>query len=187
MESLAIVVKASGTAVRFVEGGPLAEALAELNLTAARTALLKAYNAVDKRAQVWSAVNHLEGAVAALDSKLRGGRGKAQYFIRPNNWSLLTTKRSYTLALMAICYRYLNEEELAQRAVAMGRAAEDLWQGGAPEGMSLWSALPTLVTAIVNPVDVVRREEGELKYRVNWKQFELPPRGLTNPGGEPLI
>jgi len=43
-----------------------------------------------------------------------------------------------------------------------------------------------LVTSF-NPIDTVRREEGEEKYRVDWKQFELPPRALTNLGGEPLI
>jgi hypothetical protein len=181
MENLAIVVKSSATAVRFVEDGPLAEALAELNLTAARTALLKTGDAVDKRAQVWSAVNHLEGAVAALDSKLEGSRGKAQFMIRPHNWGLLGMKRAYALALLAICYRYLGEEELAQQAAALGRATEDL---ALPDGARWWAFLPVLVTSF-NPVDTVRREDGGVKYRVDWEQFELPPRGLTNPGGQP--
>ena len=152
--------------MRFVEGGQLAEALAELNLTAARTALVKADTASDKRAQVWSAVNHLEGAVAALDSKLRGGRGKAQY-VRPHNWALLGHKRAYALALMAICYRYLGEEHLAQEAVASGRGGADL---ALPEGMSLWAIAPILVTSL-NPVDSVREELGQETYRVDWTEF----------------
>jgi hypothetical protein len=57
---LGVAAKAAGTVVRFVEGGPLAEALAELNMNAALSALNKAKTAEDKRAQVWSAVNHLK-------------------------------------------------------------------------------------------------------------------------------
>lgn len=83
---------------------------------------MNAEGAVDKRSQVRSAVNHLEGALAALDFKVQGGRGKAQFAVRPQNWELLSTKRQYVLALMAICYRYLGEEDLAQQAVDRGRA-----------------------------------------------------------------
>lgn len=181
MEPLAIVVKTAGTAVRFVEGGPLADALAELNLAAARSALVNAERAVDKRGQVWSAINHLEGALAALNSKVQGGRGKAHFVARPHNWYLLSTKRQYVLALIAICYRYLGEENLAQHAVNLGRAEIE-------QPFNPFNPLPYLAILVTsfNPVDMLRGEDCEVKYRVDWKQFELPPRGLTSPGGDTI-
>ena len=55
---LVVAAKLAGTALKFVEGGPLAEALAALNLQAAISALNKTQDAKDKRSQVWSAINH---------------------------------------------------------------------------------------------------------------------------------
>lgn len=179
MQELTIVVKTAGTAVRFVEGGPLAEALAELDVSAARTALIKAENAVDKRSQVWSAVNHLEGAVAAIESKNQGARGKAHFTVRASNWMRLQIKRAYILALMAICYRYLGEEELAHQCVARGREGLDLF---GPAGTNIPHALVASILAVPNILDTTRWELDEDRFRVDWQQFELPPRGLTSPG-----
>jgi hypothetical protein len=114
---LAASVKLAHTAVQFVEGGPLAEALAELDMSAAIAALNKAHQARDKHAQVWSAVNHLERAQTALESKLRR-HGAAIAVLRIHHLDELIRKRGYILALMAICYRYLGEEQLAQQAIA---------------------------------------------------------------------
>jgi len=181
MESIAIAVKTAGSAVRFVEGGPLAEALAQLNMSAAISALTKAGGAVDKISQVWSAVNHLEAAQAALDSKLQGPRGTAQVVLRANNYALLSAKRAYVLALMGICYLYLGEEQLAQDVIALGRASSEsaYW----PAHIHWLPKLTGAVIAIANPIDTVRQEEGEEKYKVDWARFELPvrDRSLSSP------
>jgi hypothetical protein len=176
---LATTAKLAGTAVKFVEGGPLAEALAELNMNSAISALNKAQNARDKRAQVWSAVNHLESAQSALESKLCGGRGTAQWVLRAHNWDTLRLKRCYVLALMAICYRYLEEEKLAQQAIELGRSSESF----RPTGMH-WA--PWVAGAILGVptgiVDAPRNDLAAEKYAVNWEQFELPPRELQPRG-----
>jgi hypothetical protein len=44
---------------------------------------------------------------------LRGRRGNVQYALRAFNYNLIWVKRGYVLALMAICYVYLGEDELA--------------------------------------------------------------------------
>jgi len=175
---IVVAAKAAGTVVRFVEGGPLAEALAELNVKAALSALNKAKTAEDRRAQVWSAVNHLEGAQAALDSKIFGARGKAQLAFRVANWYMLMNKRKYVLALMSICYRYLGEETLAQQALELVRAETE------PYDVAGWGIyLLGHTAAVINVIGTVRWELDEEKYPKDWSKFELPPRGLPSSGG----
>ena len=176
---LTVALQVAGSAYQFVEGGGLAEALAELNLDSAITALDKAGSARDKPAQVWSAVNHLEGAESALASKVTGGRGTAQWILRAHNWELLQIKRAFVLALMAVCYRYLGEEELAQRTIGLGRAVAE----GAdfPNSMHWAAKAAGALIAVTGVVDTVRRELGAERYAVDWAKFELPPRGLPSP------
>lgn len=167
---LVVAAKLAGTALKFVEGGPLAEALAALNLQAAISALNKTQDAKDKRSQVWSAINHLEGALAALESKLRGRGGNVQYVLRGWNYHLLCVKRGYVLALMAICYVYLGEDELAEKAVEQGRYY--------PAGdVPLAIRTAGFVSSFLVPVDLLRYDPEAVKYQVDWDHFRLPPRG----------
>jgi hypothetical protein len=160
-------VKLAQTAARFVEGGPLEEALAELDMTAAHAALLKAGDARDTRAQVWSAVNHLEGAQAAIDSKLRR-RGSFIAAARVHRYEFLVDKLRYVEGLMAVCYRYLGEERLAQQALGRVRFPQ-LKMGPMVAGGLL---------SLVSPLGRWDEEisYGESKYDVDWEAFELPPR-----------
>jgi hypothetical protein len=164
-----VAIKAARTAVRFVEGGPLGEALAELDLQAARSALEKAPDARDRRAQVWSAVNHLEGAQAAIESKLVGRRGAAHFAVRGGNFLRLAIRRGQILALMAVCYVYLGENELARQAVQQGRRNLVL---EVPVGVR-FVALGTGLVA--GGPDWIRFEKANLDA-VDWSAFELPPR-----------
>jgi len=134
MELLTAVQGARAIA-NFVEGGPLANALADLGIAAARSAMSKALYAEDKRAQVWSAVNHLEQAEAALDSTLKkyGGVLMATRFTKAAS---LENKHRYVLALMAICYRYLGEKDLTDRTCRSIQAV------GVPMKWYHWGALP---------------------------------------------
>ena len=163
-------VKAAGTVVRFIEGGPLAEGLAELNIAAAATDLDKARTARDKRAQVWSAVNHLESAEAALSSTVVGRPGQVQFALRMVNVNLLKRKLDYTRALMAVCYRYLGEEELARQAIERGRHRHH-------DDIAVAIKAVGFVTGLVVPVDLFRMDKVN-KYTVDWDAFELPPREL---------
>jgi hypothetical protein len=63
---------------KFVEDGGLEEAVASINVKAAEEALRKANMAQDPKPQVWSAVNHLEGAEQA--AKRVAGNWRLQYF-----------------------------------------------------------------------------------------------------------
>jgi hypothetical protein len=172
---LLTALKMAGTAARFVEGGPLAEGLAALGLSAALTSMDKAATADDKRSQIWSAINHLESAQAALESKLLGPRGKTQAMLRGGNFLVLKMKRQYVLALMAICYRYLGEEDLAQQAIERGRynPHHDLGLG-------------VKVVGFINPLAMIEftlyANDTAIKYQVDWDRFELPPRGLPMSG-----
>jgi hypothetical protein len=173
---LITTVQLAGSAVRFVEGGPLAEALAELNMRAAQSALNNAQAAKDKRAQVWSAVNHLEGALVALDSKLVGARGKVQVALRYGNWNILAYKRKYVLALLAICYRYLEEEKLAQQALESVRGEYDPYKLHGNRAPYIgYGMMPNLL-------DDYRYRRAKDNW-VDWAEFELPPRALPTSGG----
>ena len=165
----AVAMKAARTAAGFVEGGPLGEALAELELAAARSALEKAPEARDRNAQVWSVVNHLESAQAAIESKLVGWRGAGHLAVRGANFMRLAMRREQILAVMAVCYIYLGENELARRAVDDGQRNLVL---EVPTGVR-FVGLGTSV--LLGGVDILRFEKANL-MRVDWSAFELPPR-----------
>jgi hypothetical protein len=102
---------------KFVEGGGLSNAVADLGIEAAEDALSKVNHADDKRSQVWSAVNHLESAqVAAKDAFQRGKM--VLFYLRSLKGMEVLTKRAYIFGLQAICYRYLGEKELMDRALS---------------------------------------------------------------------
>jgi len=75
-----------------------------------------------RRAQVWSAVNHLEAAAVALDSKLVWNPGQNSSRAPLWNGSILASKRKCALALLAICYRYLGEESSYNKALEKAKA-----------------------------------------------------------------
>ncbi|WP_305786708.1 hypothetical protein [Symbioplanes lichenis] len=170
-------VKAAGTVVRFVEGGPLAEALAEINVEAALGALGKAAGARDRQAQVWSAVNHLEGAEAALRRKVTGSGGRRQFVLRARNYVMLEQRYLRILALLAICYRYLNEEDLALSYAERLRSQDET--SGA---LSLGVLVAGTVVALPNLVDTARAAyQDRTLPELDFSSFELPPRALPEP------
>lgn len=158
------------TALNFVEGGPLEAALAELNMSAAVAALQKTRQANDKRAQVWSAVNHLEGAQAAIESKLQR-RGRLMVVARYHRWEFLVNKHRYILALMALCYRYLGEERLAQQAFTQ---AKDYFTY--VDKTPAYAHITGVLVSMVSPVALWDEEVIDVgKYEIDWPRFELPP------------
>jgi hypothetical protein len=110
-----------------------------------------------------------QGAHAAIESKLRR-RGSFIAAARIHRYTLLLDKLRYILALMAVCYRYLGEERLAQQALAQARDPLLHFKAG-PLVAGLWVSL-------VSPVGRWDEEMSytKSKYDVDWSTFELPPR-----------
>ena len=165
-----VAIKAARSAVRFVEGGPLGEALAELDPTLPARRSKKAPQALDRHAQVWSAVNHLESAQAAIESKLVGWRGAGHFAVRGANFMRLAIRREQILALMAVCYVYLGEDALADRAVRDGQRNLVL---EVPTGVRLVGFGTTM---LVGGADIVVRFEETNLTRIEWSAFGSPSR-----------
>ncbi|GAA1839500.1 hypothetical protein GCM10009836_18320 [Pseudonocardia ailaonensis] len=111
MELLA-ALKTARSLAAFVEGGALEEALAQVSVGAAVDAMEKSRIARDPRAQVWSAVTHLETAWEA----------HRRILVRPLSKHLAWTRHrriwgefDHVTCLMAVCYRYLGEIELSEQ------------------------------------------------------------------------
>ena len=106
----------------FLSGPVFLDAMADVGLQASQTSLARAASAREPRAYVWSAANHLEGAEAALKQRLVRWRGSIKY-IAPVTAGDTVLKYKYVLCLLATCYRYLGEQELATRAFDEALAA----------------------------------------------------------------
>ena len=165
---LVVAAKTARTVVKFVEGGPLGDALTELNMTAAATALRKAGDAEDKRAQVWSAVNHLESAEAAIEKQLQRKRLAA---LNPQRFGKVMSKYQFIKGLMAICYRYLDEEALAEQALANAKNPPKFVHEFYSE-----VAYGLVLVPVLN-IPAILEKPGD-EFRVDWDSFELPPREL---------
>jgi len=111
-------VSSVSTIVKFIEGDDLERTLADINLLAAKNALSKIPYTKDKGALVWSAVNHLAGAETTLRTTLLARKERFRW-INEVGLDLMLTKRTYILALAAICYRYLGKKALSEQTLAM--------------------------------------------------------------------
>lgn len=164
MELFSAVGSARAVA-NFVEGGPLTNALADLGIDAARSALSKTQYAIDKRAPVQSAITHLEGVESVLGRTLER-YGLVLQGLRWNRYYYLLYKRRYALALMALCYRYLGEEELCKRTCAAIENAEREFRW--------WEAPLTVISLPLLPlhgVDEKWHESGLKKYEYDHATF----------------
>jgi hypothetical protein len=174
----------------FVEGGPLGNALADLGLEAAKDALIKAFYAKDKRSQIWSAINHLEEAEVAL-RKATQDRKILMTFFHIERLAHLIIKRRYILGLMAICYRYLDERELAERTCLQ------LYEGIEGKKKGFVGATLGIVRDYANAINLLNYPERVLydrqnkKYLYDVRSFHLflnntyaGPQDLSNLGSE---
>jgi hypothetical protein len=136
-------LKAANSIKKFVEGGGLAIALADIGLGAARDALIKVDAAKQPSAQVWSAINHLEGAEAALSQTFR--RRKYLRWIDINGLGNIFERRQIIGCLMAICYAYLGERQLAEEIFdRLNRLQEQMF--------TEYFTVGTLAANILNPI-----------------------------------
>jgi hypothetical protein len=177
------VLKGAKALADFVEGGPLANALADVGLQAAGDALRKVPHARAADAQVWSAVNHLEEALAAVEG-IFARRGRLLVLGRMVHADNLLEKRDYILSLMAVCYRYLGEDELARQSFVRARALPP----GYPNLDKLEAAIDANSAAMIaagvamfgNPMTWIdMRQAGRFRVAVDTVEeaaFALPPR-----------
>jgi hypothetical protein len=124
MIDLVLAAESVNKLFEFVEGGALESTLADLGLVAAKDALSKVPHAEDKRAQVWSAVNHLEEAESGLRRTIQT-RGNRLMFVNQPGFREMIDKRRYILGLMAVCYRYLGERALTERTLSTIPGADE--------------------------------------------------------------
>jgi hypothetical protein len=124
MIDLVVAARSANTIANVVAGGALESTLAALGLAAAKDALSKVSHAEDKRAQVWSAVNHLEEAESVLRTTIQT-RGYRLMWVDQPGLLLMIYKRRYILGLMAVCYRYLGEKTLAERTLSTIPGADE--------------------------------------------------------------
>lgn len=118
MIDLVATVKTARSIANAVEGGAVENTFANLGLQAAKDALSKVSYAQAKSKQVWSAVNNLEAAEAALKDTIQN-RGTRLLYSNVNALFNAIFKRAYILGLMAVCYRYLGERALTERTLSI--------------------------------------------------------------------
>jgi tetratricopeptide (TPR) repeat protein len=113
-------LRAARSVQQFVEAGGLEDAVASIDVKAAQEALRKVNMARDPRAQVWSAVNHLEGAEEAAR---RAAMNWRLHYFNELSGEVADERHVYVLALLAICYKYLGEFQLCDDALDKARKA----------------------------------------------------------------
>jgi hypothetical protein len=145
MIDLVATVKTVRSIANAVEGGAVESTFADLGLQAAKDALSKVSYAQDKSQQVWSAVNHLEAAEAALRDIVQKRGARLLYSNLAALWEAID-KRRYILGLMAVCYRYLGERALTERMLSM---IPDADQGY--EAIYDRRALPAFLVNLLSP------------------------------------
>jgi hypothetical protein len=109
---LTVVAKNAKSVHSFIDDGTLfqvLETLGDVEYEAAKEAFEKVKRAKDKRAQLWSVVTHLETAHKAFEKAWRSPYRK---YFKMVSFMETVEKDQITLALMAVCYRYLGEEKL---------------------------------------------------------------------------
>jgi hypothetical protein len=165
MVDIIAAIKMGKSLADFVEGGPLASALSDIGLRAATNALDKIPHSRAPAPHVWSAVNHLEGAEAALAGTLER-HGQKMLWGRSVRLQHLEYKRQYVLCLMAVCYRYLGEHPLADRAFHAAREGSE-WMPGPGSTVIAWG-----VAQLVNPMNWIEWRSID-RYRVQVEELEL--------------
>ncbi len=168
----------------FVEGGQLSAAMADAGIQAGVDALKTLPEVNDKRAQVWSAVNHLQYAEAALHAAITTNTG-AKKLLRPLNLFALVDRREYLLCLLAACYRYLGEPILFEETLDQAESARAILN------TSQAVMVPSAVFSMVNPatyVDIFRASPVRVRVDVFGDRIrELPgPDSSVELRGDPI-
>jgi hypothetical protein len=111
---IVVALKSAGTVKTFIETGQLEEAIGSVNLTAALKSTRKLPLARDPRGQVWSSINHLEAAEEAFR---RVERRESIAWVNARRYASACFSRVYAFCLLAVCYRYVGENELSRQSL----------------------------------------------------------------------
>jgi hypothetical protein len=121
LTTLISALKTINTLKSFVMGGGIEDLFGDIELAASKDALNKAKIAKDPRAQVWLAVSHLESAHRAY---LGVYKDKAAWWNPQsvsNRYIEAAYKDRWTMCLMAVCYKFLGESALIDKAIGQAK------------------------------------------------------------------
>jgi hypothetical protein len=113
-------VRTATSVIAFIEGGGLEADLGALELKAALAGLQSAKIASDRRAQIWSVVNHLETADVSLSDAI-SRHDIVTLAVRSYARDTDVGKLFLVRCIMAACYFYLKERELFERSIDRAR------------------------------------------------------------------
>jgi hypothetical protein len=131
---------------KWVEGDGFAAAFADLSLQTAKEAVARVRDAKDKKAQVWSIINHLEQAKTALRIQLES---HVIHIVQAAKCAEMEEQYKYIRHLMKICYIYVEEPKLAENIMS---ADTDLVYKEYPSEIEVLSLVPTLAFMFANPI-----------------------------------
>ncbi len=119
MSLIISLLKAAASAkslMKFIEGGGVADVIADTNLAAAKISLNKTNFANNSREQVLISVGQLETALAAVANQSATSPGlKAGDVRMMGRDHQLADQHRMICCLISLCYRYLGEDELCRR------------------------------------------------------------------------
>jgi len=102
----------------FIEDGELAHFIGDIELKAAKEALSKVKIANDKDAQTWQAISHLESSLHYFQSLYLGKNTSTPVVYQAVKRNLYARKSKWTLFLMAVCYKSLEEKKLLKKTIS---------------------------------------------------------------------
>jgi hypothetical protein len=152
-------------------------------LEAAKESARKSREAVSKKDQIWSTVNHLEMAHAAF-SKSHSSVAR-KYFSFPR-WARAVDKDFDTLCLMAICYRYLGERKLMLDTMEKAREvythSDSLWKLPVLIGTNILNPINTIDAAIEKFNEPGEQEQARRQRHRDFRHFYRSMTGRKLPG-----
>ena len=160
------VIKVLQTLQSFVLSGDISKILIDPELAAARDAFAKAKIADEPRAQIWSAINHLEAA----HQRLNAIHSDDTWLTTPDRLTFkqrMAEKDRFVLCLMATCYRALDELELCRDVLGQAEGVV-MPTGKFPHPIVGVLYVPVALAGFLNPQSYVeeRRLRNEPKVDV---------------------
>jgi hypothetical protein len=175
IHSILAFIKTSARLKAFVESDDFATILADIECQAASAAIRNSKNAVDARAQIWSAVNHLETAYTATLHRVKALL--STHTITPDSLTgVLGDKLRCYKCMLAICYAALGEAQLCKQALA------DAWERR-PEGdgnISLVKLPWGIATMLVSSFVILGRHAIDPEYINRYSISDKQLKSLEN-------
>ena len=173
LKELVHVASSLNSIIDFIEGASFLEALSAIGdneLQAAKLAMQNAGKANDRKREVTLAIGHLQSAHTAYRSVWKQAYG-SDFSKRTKAISLeLAAKKDcYISCLMALCYVYLREFQLARNSVTFAKEADHAksWFDRQPSG---GQAVVIIGTMLREPGKLIEGFKGDIPF-VDVKDF----------------